>query len=110
MIHAVGNVLIFVSTAEVLAFLVLYHLSTGGDWRHSATGRHLMAYSAAIAAVLVLSTVRIVAGDSPWFQSLRTIVFAGIPVVFGWRLWLLRVAQTGAGAAGGRRRGGSRAP
>lgn len=119
MIHAVGNVLVFVSTAEVLAFLVLYHLSTGGDWRHSPAGRHLMAYSAAIAAVLVLASARIAVGDSPWFQSLRTVVFAGIPVVFGWRLWLLRSAQTGRGAGagavcgsggGGRRRRPGRQP
>ena len=62
-------------------------------WWVTPMGRHLMAYMSVIAAVLVLSCIRIVFGDSTGFQILRMIVFVGVPVVMTHRLWLQIQAQ-----------------
>jgi len=84
-LRLIGNGLIFwaaaVSTASVLVHARV-------PWRHSEMGRHLMAYMGALALVLVLSCVRLVVGDAPWFQTLRLIVFVAIPLTMTWRLWL----------------------
>lgn len=86
----VGNALIVLADVLAWLFVVLYHLSS--PWWRSEAGRHLMSMMAVLAAVLSLSTVRIVAGagvDTGWFVWLRIAVFAGTPVVFGWRVWML---------------------
>lgn len=84
-LRLIGNGLI--SWAAVVGVLsVIVHAL--GPWRASEMGRHLMAYMTAIAAVLLLSVVRIIIGDSPWFQSLRLVVFVGVPVTMTWRLVL----------------------
>jgi hypothetical protein len=83
--HLVGNFLIFWAAAVGVASVVAH---ARVPWRRSEMGRHLMAYMSAIAAVLVLSCVRIVAGDAPWFQLLRLVVFVAIPVTMTWRLRL----------------------
>jgi uncharacterized membrane protein len=98
----VGNGLVVASALLCIAFVVTYHWRTGGTWRRwgawraSEAGRHFMVSMAVFAAVLTLTAVRVIAGaelDTPWFQRLRTAVFAGVPVVFAWRLWLLIRAQ-----------------
>jgi hypothetical protein len=92
MIRLVGNVLLGISTVEAITFCLLYHLSS--TWWRTEAGRHLMAFTAVIAAVLSLVMVRIVIGaDPPWFAWLRVAVFGLVPWVLGWRLWLLWRAQ-----------------
>lgn len=109
MVRLVGNVLLMVLTAESVAFVVLY--AWWARWWESATGRHLMAFMATFAAVLLLSVLRLVLHDSITWQVLRLAVFAGLPVVVGQRLWLLYHAQhpQRRGATGGRR-GSGRSP
>lgn len=68
---------------------VVVHAKVVPPWWRSGLATHLMAYMAAIAAVFVLTSVRILAGTSietPWFAALRVVVFTGIPVVMTWRL------------------------
>ena len=86
----IGNVLIWwaaiVGTASV-------YVHSRIRWWDSAMGRHLMAYMSVIAAVLVLSVVRLIFGDSWWFALLRLIVFIGVPIAMTQRLWLQIQAQ-----------------
>lgn len=61
--------------------------------RHSTMSVHLLMYMAAIAAVLVLSAIRNLTGDSWWFQMLRLLVFGLVPVFMTQRLVLQIQAQ-----------------
>lgn len=86
----VGNVLVLVAAAIATASVVV-HATVTPPWWSSAIGRHLMAYMAAMAAVLLMSSARIIAGatlDAPWYVILRTVVFAAVPLAMGWRLWI----------------------
>lgn len=96
--QAVGSALIVVSAVLAVAWCVTYHVVTGGHWRDSEMGWSLMTFCGVIAAVLTLSTVRLVAahlghGDPVWFQALRLAVFVGVPVSILWRFRLLMHAQ-----------------
>lgn len=86
----VGNVLIFACAVGATLSVLVYRLV---PWRGTEWGRHLMAYMVSIAAVLDLSCLRILFGDSAWFQLVRLAVFASMPFVIWWRLWLLVKAQ-----------------
>jgi hypothetical protein len=88
----VGNVLVALSAGFAVAFVALYHLSS--PWWRSEAGRHVMSFMGIIGAVLILTLIRIVAGAKvdahwPWFTWLRVVVFAGVPGVIAWRLWML---------------------
>lgn len=85
LLNLVGTVLIVWAAVVGVASVVVH---SRVDWRSTAMGRHLMAYMSVIAAMLVLSVIRYVIGDSEWFQLLRLIVFAGVPVVMTQRLML----------------------
>lgn len=56
--------------------------------RHSVMSVHLLGYMTAMAAVLVLSAVRNLTGDSWWFQLLRLAVFGLVPIFMTQRLIL----------------------
>ena len=89
-----GNIVVTIAAVLGWIFVVQYHLSA--PWWRSEMGRHMMTYSAVVAAVLTLSVVRIVGGaglDTPWFVLLRLIVFCGVPVAIGWRIVILWRAQ-----------------
>lgn len=62
-------------------------------WWRTVMGRHLMAYMAVMAAVLVLGVVKLIIGDVFWFAALRLAVFVGVPVAMTQRLWLQIKAQ-----------------
>jgi FtsH-binding integral membrane protein len=85
-----GNVLIHWAALVGVASVVVH---SRVRWWDSPMGRHLMAYMTVIAAVLVLSVIRIDTGDTWWFGVLRLVVFAGVPVVMTQRLWLQIQAQ-----------------
>lgn len=95
MLRVIGNGLIFWAAAVGTASVVLH---ARVPWRHSEMGRHLMAYMGALALVLVLSCIRLVFGDAPWFQIVRLVVFVAIPLTMTWRLWLqIKAQREGAG-------------
>lgn len=92
----VSDGLLIVAAVEAAAAPVYYQWCTRGSWRYSETGWHLMAFMLSFAAVLVLSVLRIAVGarlDVAWFQVLRLGVFATVPVVYGWRLRVMWLAQ-----------------
>lgn len=84
MLRLIGDLLI-VYSAGVTVLSTVGHARTG--WR-TPMGRHLTLYTGTFAMVLVLSSIRILFGDSPAFQMLRLAVFVGVPVVLTWRLVL----------------------
>jgi len=61
--------------------------------RHSTMSVHLLCYMGAVAAVLLLSAIRNLTGDSGWFQLLRLFVFMLVPVFMSQRLYLQIQAQ-----------------
>jgi hypothetical protein len=90
MIRHVGNALLLLSALLATGFVVLYLFVA--RWWASEAGRHLMAFNTVIAVVLWLSVIRVFVPGSAnvaWFAWLRTGVFAFVPVVLGWRLWML---------------------
>ena len=93
--EVVTDVAIFASAVLAVAFCVVYALRV--DWR-DPIGRHVFTFIGCIAAVLVLSVIRLVVGaqsDSGWFAWLRTVVFLGIPFSLGQRLWILLTVDDG---------------
>jgi hypothetical protein len=89
-LREIGNILIWWAAIVGTASVVVH---ARVRWWDSEMGRHLMVYMTVIAAVLVLSVIRTVVGDSWWFQLLRTIVFIGVPFAMTQRLWLQIKAQ-----------------
>lgn len=86
----VGNVVLLLTTFLACLFCILY--TAWEPWWRSDVGRHLFTYSAVVAAVLLLSTIRIVTGtdiDYLWYQVLRLLTFAGMPFVISWRIAIL---------------------
>lgn len=85
MVRMLGYGLIVLSTLAAVSSVVL-HLTT--PWTKTTMGRHLMAYSGVIAAVLTTWTLGILFQIPPWFDYLRFAVFACVPVVLWWRVGL----------------------
>lgn len=119
----VGNGLVLLSAVLITMCVVGYAWSTRGGWMDSEHGRHVMAFMAVIMAVLGLAVLRVVAvdvlheHDPVWFRAMRIAVFAGLPLVFAWRLAIIvraarevrrEEAAEGTGAAGRRERATAR--
>lgn len=86
----VGSIFIFVCAGLGVASVAVHAM---GRWYATTMGRHLMAYMAVMAAILLLSSVGVVLRmldmvGSPWFEALRLGVFLGLPLVMAQRLWL----------------------
>lgn len=88
MIELLGTVLIVASAVMAVTFCVAYHLSA--RWWRSEEGRHLMSFTAVIAAVLILWTIgALTPAHGPWWLVLRLVAFSGVPIVLAWRLLML---------------------
>lgn len=61
--------------------------------RHSTMSLHLLSYMSVVAAVLTLTCIRIIVGDTWWFALLRLGAFALFVAVMAWRLHLQIQAQ-----------------
>jgi len=92
----IGNVELVATFVLALAFVVTYAITV--RWWVGRAGRNVMALMAVIVAVVGLSIVRIFWTNSAsctctsapaWFIWLRVSVFALVPIVIGWRLYLL---------------------
>jgi FtsH-binding integral membrane protein len=92
-LNLAGTALVFwaalVGVASVIVHLRVFD-------RHNPMSVHLLGYMLAIAAVLVLSCIRVItgnSGDSWWFQLLRMLVFIAVPIFMTQRLLLQLRAQ-----------------
>ncbi len=101
-VEGLGNTLL-VLTAIPAALSVLAYSRV--PWWRTDIGRHLFSYMAIVAVLCWLGVIRIVFGP-PWFDALRTALFALFPIVTWWRLVLIVKEQreTARRALRGRRR------
>jgi peptidoglycan/LPS O-acetylase OafA/YrhL len=94
----VGDLEVFVAAVLALLCVVAYQLATGGGWRDSGDGWHVMSFMAALAAALALAGARLIAvdvfhvPDPPWFFNVRIVVFLAVPGVLAWRLVMILIA------------------
>lgn len=92
-----------ISTAGLVGFVALARF-----WR-SRGGWHVFWYMLMISWLLDLAVIRQLFGDAPWFAWLRAASLAvGLPLVLGWRSWIVFDLQLRSGyrklmAYGGRR-------
>jgi hypothetical protein len=76
-----------------LAFAIGYHFSTGGQWRRSPEGRHMMSLSLSLVAVGLLAVLNNVWQDYPARDLGRVAVYAWFAHGGAMRLLLLFRAQ-----------------
>ncbi len=86
----IGNVLLML-TAALAGAIVLVYATT--RWWETAAGRNVMAFMACVAAVTGLHVLRLWYVGGLVFLWLRVAVFALVPLVLAWRLWMLIRAQ-----------------
>jgi len=81
--ETVGNALIIISAAAIWTFVISYQFLA--PWWRSSLGRLVMVSKFEFALVLTLMSARVIFGatlETTWYEVLRLIVFAGVPVVF----------------------------
>lgn len=91
-----GTILSAVTVLLGLLFAILYHIKTGGAWKHTELGRHLMAFVLAPASVLLLALIRAIFGadlDTLWFVILRMLAFTSVPLVYAQRIIIFLKTQ-----------------
>lgn len=91
-------VVIFTITAGIAflasaAFVVRFHVTTGGDWRRTRMGRHVMAFMAVICGLLAFTVARVLFGDYPGRQVLLAAGFVLFAAVLVQRVVLLEREQ-----------------
>jgi hypothetical protein len=101
-VQDVGNLLLLAAAVPAVLSVLVY---ARVPWWRTEIGRHLFAYMAIVALLCSLGVVRIVFGP-PWFDVLRTTLFAAFPIVTWWRFALIVKEQreTARRARRGRRR------
>lgn len=73
------------------AFVITYQLRTHGRWRRSATGWHLMTFTATLAVIFTLAVAsRVVA--IPGIRIIAPVLYGLIVAGLFWRLVLLATA------------------
>jgi hypothetical protein len=82
------------ATLSALGFVLAYHFSTGGHWRDSVHGRHVMTFSAACVLILSYATLALFGVIPPWlFPYLAVVTYATMAWLFLWRWAILRNDQ-----------------
>jgi hypothetical protein len=80
----IGTVEIVLAAVLANACLVTHWLLA--PWWRSAAGRHAFSFIAALAVPLDLWALRLIVPDGDWFQFVRLVAFAAVPVVLAQRL------------------------
>jgi len=89
-VSTITTILVVISAIVATSFVVAYHFTS--RWWRTEVGRNLQAYMFISAGLLDLGVVRAVTNSSPdagWFIYLRLVFFSAVPIVIGWRLWIL---------------------
>lgn len=76
-----------------LYFVAAYHVTTGGDWRKNAGGRHVMEFTFNLGILLGLIVLARFWPDYPGRNLLTMLVFGALVWQVGWRIVLLHRAQ-----------------
>lgn len=88
-----GTALAAVGALASLYFVIAYQVTTGGDWRRSPAGRHLMAFTGNLGALLLLIVAARIWPDYPGRQVITLVMFASLVCQVVWRIVLLHRAQ-----------------
>jgi hypothetical protein len=83
----IGTVLILISALLAVACVVAHHALA--RWWNTGAGRHAFTFEAVLALSLSLWTLRLAIPDGDWFQIVRLVAFAFVPVVLAWRLTII---------------------
>jgi hypothetical protein len=89
----ITTVLSVLGAAGCWYFVVAYHVTTGGDWRHNPFGQHLMAYTANMGLLLTLIVTARIWPNYPGRQVVTLVLFACLVLQVWWRCVLLHRAQ-----------------
>jgi hypothetical protein len=91
MIHTLALVEFVAGALLGWAFVITYQWRTHGAWRRSATGWHLMTFTATLAVIFTLAVaVRVV--DIPGIRVIAVVLYGGLVLGLAWRLALLATA------------------
>lgn len=83
-----GDWAFYACAGIAVTFVVMYLF--GAPWWTTTTGRNIMAVMGSMALALGYFAWVIVAGGvPPGFYPVRAILFTGIALSIGWRVWLL---------------------
>lgn len=104
MIRLFTNILVFMLLAQLLEFIIAYHVMTKGAWRKNYTGIHNMVFMGSLFVVLLPGAIAIIiryTHDIPftpsvfplWFDIIRVIIYLSLPAVILWRRYILHVVQ-----------------
>lgn len=74
-------------------WVITYHLLTGGRWRHTQLGRHIVAFTVVIAGLSGLALARLLVGDRPWFDVAYPLGLAALLAVLVHRFHVLFTVQ-----------------
>lgn len=88
-----GTVLAVIGCMACLYFVVVYHVTTSGDWWHSAAGRHLMQFTANLGLLFGLIVGARVWPDYPGRDEVTLLLFASLVGQVVWRSVLLHRVQ-----------------
>lgn len=91
-----GNALMLWAGTALILFAPCYHFATGGRWKNSAMGVHLMSFMGVLGLVMLLAVGNLMAGHGvaqnpglpPWVRPLVWLLIGGVS---WWRLVLLFV-------------------
>ena len=92
-IQYAAMIVTYTTAAVAWGFAIMYHTVTAGQWRKSAVGGHIMAFTLVDAAIFTMLTAANLwpyLAAQPWYQWAYVTVVAGIAVVTVWRgiiLW-----------------------
>lgn len=88
-----GTALTLIGAGACWYFVIAYHVATGGDWRHSPAGRHLMQLSGGLGLLMTLILAARVWPTYPGRPWVTLAVFAYVVIQMVWRCVLLHRAQ-----------------
>ncbi len=74
-------------------FVVVFWVTTAGDWRHNPGGRHVMQFTANLGLLLSLIATARLWPDYPGREVVVLVAFALLVVQIVWRCVLLHRAQ-----------------
>lgn len=89
----VATALTVLGALACLYFVVRYHVTTGGDWRHNPGGRHLMFFTANMGLLFLLIVAARLWPDYPGRLVVTALFYAALVGQIIWRCVLLHRAQ-----------------
>lgn len=89
----IGTALAVVGGLASVYFVVAYQVTTGGDWRHSAAGRHLMQFTANLGVLFALIVAARLWPGYPGRDAVSLLVFGALVAQVVQRCVLLHRAQ-----------------